>query len=59
MSVLSDIGSGKVCSIVCQWLSENVSIAWFLEKCVVLFGSNSLKKPVMFDMNSEKKFNFD
>ena len=58
MSVLFDVSSGKVCSIVCQKLSENVSIAWCLEKCVVLFGSNSLKVPVMFDINSEIVFTF-
>ena len=55
-SVLNDINSGKVCSIVCQQLSENVSIVWCQEKCVVLFGSNSLKVIVMFDMNSENVF---
>ena len=27
-SLLLDINSENVCSIVCQWLSENVSIAW-------------------------------
>ena len=37
-------------------LSENVSIAWFLEKCVVLFGSNSLKVSVIIDINSENVF---
>ena len=39
MSVLLDINSWKVCSIVCQYLSENVSVVWCLEKCIVLFGS--------------------
>ena len=59
MSVLLDINSGKVCSIICQQLSENVSIAWCLEKCVVLYGSNSLKVSVMFDMNSKKMFDLN
>ena len=56
MSVFLDIDSEKVCSIFCQWLSENVSISWCLKMCVILFGSNSLKVPVMFDMNSENVF---
>ena len=55
MSALFDVSSRKKCSIVCQELSENVSIAWCLEKYVVLFGSNSLKK-TMFDMHSENVF---
>ena len=59
MSVLFDVSSGKVCSIVYQLLSENVSIAWCLEKCVVLFASNSLVVPVIFDMNSENVFNLN
>ena len=29
MSVLFGLNSGKVCSIVYHWLSENVNIAWF------------------------------
>ena len=55
-SVLLDIYSGKTCSIVCKKPSEDVTIAWYRERCVVLFGSNSLKLPVMFDMNSENVF---
>ena len=31
-----------------------LSIVWCLEKCVILFGSNSLKVWVLFDMNSDK-----
>ena len=48
--VLFDVSSGKVCSIVCQYLFENVSITWCLEECAVLFGSNSLKVPLMSDI---------
>ena len=51
MSVLfDDMKSGKVYSIIRQKLSENGSIVWYLEKCVLLSGSNSLKA---FDMNSK------
>ena len=39
--------------IVYQQLSERVSIVWCLEKCVVLFRSNSIKVSVLFDMKSE------
>ena len=56
MSVLLDINFAKVCSIVYQQLSENVSIVWRLEKCVVLFERNSMKVSVLFDMRSEKVF---
>ena len=56
MSVLFDISSGKVCGIACQSLFENVNITQCLEKCAVLFGSNSLKVSVMFDMNSVSVF---
>ena len=51
MSVLfDDMKSGKVYSIIRQKLSENGGIVWYLEKCVLLSGSNSLKA---FDMNSK------
>ena len=52
VSVLCDMNSGKgfYYSLIWKELSENVSIAWCLEKCVELLGSNSLKVPVMFDM---------
>ena len=43
-------------SLIWKDFSENVSIVWCLEKCVVLFGSNSQKVSVMFDMNSENVF---
>ena len=58
MSVLfdNDMKSGKVWRIVRLLLSENISTDWCLEKCVALFGSNSLEVPVMFDMNSENVF---
>ena len=39
--------------IVYQQLSERVSIVWCLEKCAVLFRSNSIKVSVLFDMKSE------
>ena len=47
MVVLFDVSSGNV------W---NVNIVWCLEKCSALFGSNSLKMPIMLDMNSENVF---
>ena len=57
MSVLFDISSGKLCSIVCQKLSEIIIVAWYLEKGFVLFWSNSLKvTPTMFDINSKNVF---
>ena len=46
----------KLCSIVYQWLSENVNIVCCLEKCVVLFVSNSLQVSVLFDIKSETCF---
>ena len=52
----NDMKSGKVCSIICQWHYENVNIDWCLEKCVVLFGSKSLKVSLILDMNSENVF---
>ena len=56
--VLSDTNSEKrfYYSLISKELSENVIIAWCLKKCVVLFESNSIKIPVMFDMNSENVF---
>ena len=51
MSVLLFVNSGK-CVVLFDSNSENVSIPWCLEKREVLFESNSLKMPVMFDMNS-------
>ena len=58
VSVLYDTNSEKsfYYNLIWKELSENVSIAWCLEKCVVLFGSNSIRVPVMFDMNSENLF---
>ena len=47
------LGKSVYCLTV---LSKNVSTAWYLEKCVVLFGSNSLKVAVMLDMNSESVY---
>ena len=44
------------CSLIWKGLSESVSIVWFLGKCVVLFGSNSMKVFILFDMKSEKLF---
>ena len=43
----------KHCSIVYQELSENVSFVWCLKKCVVLFGSNSIKVSALLDMKCE------
>ena len=54
MSVLLGINSGKVCGIICQYVSENsVFLTYALEKCV-LFASNSLKMSVLFDVSSGK-----
>ena len=57
VSVLSDTNSEKrfYYSLIWKELSENVSIAWYkLWKSVVLCGSNSLKMPALFDVNSGK-----
>ena len=58
VSVLCDMNSEKsfYLSLIWKEFSENVSIAWYLEKCVVLYGSNSLKVSVMFGMSSENVF---
>ena len=58
MSVLRDTSSGKnfYYSLIWKELSENVSIAWCLEKYVVLFEITSIRMPVMFDMNFENLF---
>ena len=53
MSLLCDMYSEKSFyhSLIWKELTENVSIAWYkLEKHVVLFTSNSLKIPVLFDV---------
>ena len=54
--VICTLKKNFFCSLIWKGLSESVSIVWFLGKCVVLFGSNSMKGYILFDMKSEKLF---
>ena len=58
VSLLCDMYSEKGFHYSLTWkeLSENVSIVWCLEKCVVLFVSKSMKVSVLFDIKSETCF---